>query len=319
MLMTSISVIIPVYNNASTLRELYDRLCHALTPLSDHFEVIMINDGSVDDSWQVICGITKGDPRGVGICLSRNFGQHPAINAGLARARGELTVLMDADLQDRPEELPALVNRFVENPELDIAYTKFVMKDGERSRLTSRLFHSLYARMTALDIPQNLGTYRVFTARVRDALLDYPERAAVYGPLMAQMGFDYEYVTVARADAVGRRTSYTFAKRLSLAISSLVSYSAFLHRVVTWAGLILTTLSTVFLTVLVIQYATGYRVLLNGQLLLIGITVLTSGVLLMTVGVLTAYTFRIFQEVLARPRYHVSREVGDGLDKPTVS
>jgi polyisoprenyl-phosphate glycosyltransferase len=155
----------------------------------------------------------------------------------------------------------------------------------------------------------------VFTARVREALLDYPERAAVYGPLMAQMGFEFEYMTVARAEAVGRKTSYTFSKRLSLAISSLVSYSSFLHRLVTWAGLILTTLSTIFLTVLVIQYATGFRVLLNGQLLLIGITVLTSGVLMMTVGILTAYTFRIFQEVLARPRYHVSREVGNGIDE----
>jgi polyisoprenyl-phosphate glycosyltransferase len=311
--MPSISVLIPVYNNASTIRELFDRLCVALQPVTDHFEIIMINDGSADESWKVICEITRADPRGVGVCLSRNFGQHPAINAGLARARGQLTVLMDADLQDRPEELPALVTRFEANPDLDIVYTKFVMNDGERSRFTSRLFHSLYARVTGLDIPQNLGTYRVFTARVREALLDYPERAAVYGPLMAQMGFEFEYATVARAEAVGRKTSYTFSKRLSLAISSLVSYSAFLHRLVTWAGLILTTLSTIFLTVLVIQYATGFRVLLNGQLLLIGITVLTSGVLLMTVGVLTAYTFRIFQEVLARPRYHVSREVGSGL------
>jgi polyisoprenyl-phosphate glycosyltransferase len=313
--MRSISVIVPVYNNASTIEELFDRLRVALEPLTSRYEIIFVNDGSADDSWQTIRSMCQSDSRCVGIQLSRNFGQHPAINAALHRASGDITVLMDADLQDRPEELPKLLARFDENDETDIVYTQFTLEAGGKSRVTSRVFHTLYARLTGNRIPTDAGTYRAFTRRVREALLDYPERSAVYGPLMVQMGFDHVYVPVSRSAAVGRKTSYTFAKRLSLAISALISYSSFLHWVVTLIGLLLTSLSGIFLVVITAQYLSGTRVLVNGQLLLIGITVLLSGVLVMCSGILTAYTTRIFQEVLARPKYHVSRELGTGLAK----
>ena len=309
----SVSVLVPVFNNESTVAELHHRLVATLEALDRPFEIVFVNDGSADGSLAVLRELADQDSRCVVLHLSRNFGQHPAISAGLARATGDLTVLMDADLQDRPEELPRLLQAFDDEPDVDIVYTTFEMDDGGRSRLTSRMFHALFARLTDVHIPQNLGTYRVFGAAVRRALLDYPERSAVYGPLMAQMGFTNRYVHVTRAHAVGRESSYTFRRRLALGMSSIISYGSFLHRFVMWIGLSLTTLSAGYLIVLTVQYVGGYRDLVNGQLLLLGITVLMSGVLLMTVGVLTAYTFRIFQEVLARPRYHVAREYGRGL------
>jgi dolichol-phosphate mannosyltransferase len=310
-----VSVLIPVYNNASTIRELHERLDLALRPLTDDYEIIFVNDGSVDESWVVISELCALHSHVVGIQLSRNFGQHPAINAALRRARGDIAVLMDADLQDRPEELPKLLAPFQTDDNLDIVFTQFVLAEGEKSRLTSRLFHALYARLTDSRMPSNAGTYRAFRRRVATALLDYPERNAIYGPLMVQMGFAHIYVTVARAAAAGRKSSYTFGKRLALAVSALISYSSILHWVVTLAGLLLSALSGIFLIVITVQYLSGTRVLVNAQLLLIGITVLMSGVLLMSIGILTAYTTRIFQEVLARPRYHVSREVGTGLSE----
>ena len=313
--MPSISVLVPVYNNAASLQELYERLKATLCTVTDEFEIIFINDGSVDGSLGIIRQLATDDPHVVGLVLSRNFGQHPAISAGLERASGQMMVLMDADLQDRPEELPRLLEPFASDPDIDIVYTTFEMASGKGSRLTSRLFWSMYARLVDQHLPPNLGTYRAFTARVRTALLEYPERGAVYGPLMAQLGYQHQFVSVARAEAVGRRTSYTFRRRLSLAISSIISYGSFLHRFVTWIGLLLTALSGAYLMVLAIQYLTGFRRLVNGQLLLLGITVLMSGVLLMTVGVLSAYTYRIFQEVLARPRYHVARDYGEGLKR----
>lgn len=315
--MTSISVLIPVYNNALTIRELFERLCTAISPFTDHYEVIFVNDGSSDDSWPIIRAMCKENAHCVGIQLSRNFGQHPAINAGLQRATGDITVLMDADLQDRPEELIKLLAPLEDDIDIDIVYTRFVLESGGKSRLTSRIFHWVYARATGNSMPANVGTYRAFRSTVRDALLTYPERGAVYGPLMVQMGFENTYVTVARSPAVGRETSYTFGRRLALAISALISYSSFLHWIVTCIGVLLTALSGIFLTVMTIQYLSGTRALVNGQLLLIGITVLMSGVLLMCIGILTAYTTRIFQEVLARPKYHVAREAGVGLRTET--
>jgi polyisoprenyl-phosphate glycosyltransferase len=221
--------------------------------------------------------------------------------------------LMDADLQDLPEELPRLLEPFNTNQDLDIAYTTFELETGQKSRFTSKFFHRFFAYVSNVHIPLNLGTYRVFSKLVRSALLEYPERQAVYGPIMAQLGFENVYVTVSRANPAGRRSSYTFRKRLSLAISSLISYSSILHRFVVWVGATLTFASAGYLVLVVVQYIAGYRVLVNGQLLLLLTTTLMSGVLLMTVGVLTAYTYRIFHEVLGRPRYHIAREFGIGI------
>jgi glycosyltransferase involved in cell wall biosynthesis len=302
-----------VYNNASSVRELFDRLCVALEPITDEYEVIFINDGSSDDSWKIIRSMCTENTHCVGIQLSRNFGQHPAINAGLERARGDITVLMDADLQDRPEELSKILAPFESDEELEIVYTRFEMEAGGKSRVTSRIFNRLFIRITGSNLPSNVGTYRAFTRRVREALLDYPEVGAVYGPLMVQLGYEQTYVTVSRSAAVGRKTSYTFGKRLELAISALISYNSFLHWVVTLAGVFMSGLSGLFLTAITVQYLAGTRALVNGQLLLIGITVLLSGVLLMCIGILTAYTTRIFHEVLSRPKYHVARELGSGL------
>lgn len=312
--MRSLSFIIPVYNNAVTLCELFDRLRSAVNPITDQYEIIFIDDGSVDQSWDLIRSICAEDEHVVGIHFSRNFGQHPAINAGLQRARGDITVLMDADLQDRPEELAKLLEPFDAHDDLDIVYTQFQLESGGKSRLTSRIFNRVFARISGSKQPPNVGTYRAFTRKVREALLEYPETGAVYGPLMVQMGYDQTFVQVARSEAVGRKTSYTFGKRVALAVSALISYSAFLHWVVTLVGMALTALSGLYLVVITIQYIAGERVLVNGQLLLIGITVLLSGVSLMCIGILTAYTTRIYQEVLARPRFHIARELGSGLD-----
>lgn len=317
--MRSLSFIVPVFNNSVTIRELFERIQTVLGPLGHDYEVIFIDDGSSDESWSIIRSLCRDSDHCVGLHLSRNFGQHPAINAGLERARGDITILMDADLQDRPEELPKLLAPFDDDPDLDIVYSRFELESGGKSRLSSRLFNKLLIKITGRDLPPNHGTYRAFTSQVRDALLDYPERGAVYGPLMVQMGFSQEFVTVTRSEAVGRKTSYTVGKRVSLAVSALISYSTFLHWVVTLTGIVLSALSSIFLAAITIQYLAGSRVLVNGQLLLIGITVLLSGVLLMCIGILTAYTTRIFQEVLARPKFHVARELGVGIDQEAAA
>jgi dolichol-phosphate mannosyltransferase len=253
----TVSVLIPVYNNEVTVTELFERLVAVLEGLDADFEIIFVNDGSRDRSWSIIRGLAEADPRCVGLNLSRNFGQHPAISAGLERCQGDITVLMDADLQDQPEELPKMLAE-LDDPDVDIVYTTWTMGDA-KGKLSSRLFHSAFSRMALVDLPPNLGTYRAFDRQVLVALLDYPERSAVYGPLMAQMGFGHVYVTVERAAAGGRETSYTFKRRLALATSALISYSNLPHRLVTWIGMTLTASSVLFLIVLVVQYALGNR------------------------------------------------------------
>lgn len=307
----TVSVVIPVYNNAATLRELVQRITSTIEATGREFEIVLVNDGSADASWSVLVECAERDQRVLAVAHSRNFGQHPAIRAALERATGDITVLMDADLQDIPEEMPRLLAG-LDDPDVDIVYTTWTMTDGSRGRLTSRVFHRLFSWVSEHQVPQNIGTYRAFRRPVREALLAYPERGVVYGPLMAQMGFSSAYVGVDRQPPPGR-SSYSWRRRLQLAGASLIGYGSAIFKVTMLMGFSLAALSSLYLVVLVLQYAIGGRPLPNGLSLLIAITVLLSGVMLFAMGVIIAYLMAVFREVLGRPVSHVSRHVGRGL------
>ena len=308
----SVSVVVPVYNNSASLDELVQRLTAALETRDAPFEIILVDDGSADDSWKIIRRNSELDPRVVGVHLSRNFGQQPATRAGMRRASGDVTVLMDADLQDRPEEIPGMLEALTD--EVDIVVTTWNPDATEvREKLSSRIFHRIFSAMVNVELPRNLGTYRLFTRDFREAVLAYPESTAVYGPLMAQMGFNAAYVEVTRHAAVGRKSSYSFRKRFRLAMNTILTYSDVPYRAVSWSGVALVLASLAYLVLIVGQYLIYGRKFPSGITLVLTVQLLLSGAVLASLGVLGAYLFRIFREVLDRPRYHVAREAGEGL------
>ncbi len=308
----SVSVVIPVFNNAASLDELIARLIDVLGARDDPFEIVLVDDGSSDASWEIIAKRARADERVVGVRLSRNFGQHPAIRAGFERSSGDVTVLMDADLQDRPEEIPAMLNAL--SDDVDVVFTTWTSGEEEmRERLSSRIFHTVFARFADVDLPRNVGTLRLFTREYRIAVLDYPEGGAVYGPLMAQMGFTPAWVEVVRDTPQGRKSSYTFRKRLRLAVNTLITYSDLPYRAVSWLGIGLVIASFAYLVSLIVQYAIDGRSVPSGITLVLTIQLLLSGAVLICLGVLGAYLFRIFREVLHRPPYHIARRAGTGL------
>jgi polyisoprenyl-phosphate glycosyltransferase len=304
----SVSVVIPVYCNEAQLVELCRRLTETLRGSGRRFELILVDDGSPDRSWEVIEDLASRGSEVVGLRLSRNFGQHAAIAAGFERAAGDATVLMDADLQDEPEQLPALLDALQQGA--DVVYTVNVDpgRPGVRG-LTSMLFHYSFSKLTSMDVPQSIGTYRVFNRAFREALLSYPERRAVYGPLMLSMGFRAAFVPVNRRPRAGGGSSYTFTARLSLAVETLVSYTNVPHRVLVFGGFIVSLLSTTYLVVLIVEYFVQGRSLASGVTLLLAVTLLLMGAVLMSLGVVGTYVFRVFQEVLNRPRYLLSERV----------
>lgn len=304
----SVSVVIPVYNNADTLEELVERLRSVLADEAK-FEVILVDDGSHDRSWETANKLANDDDRVIAIRLSRNFGQHRALTAGLHRASGDVVVFMDADLEDRPETIPQLLAEFADTS-LDVVYTKWETP-GLKPSPTSRLFNWTYARMTGVEMPANLGAFRAFRSNVAEALRSYGEKGIVYSTAMPQMGFSSKFVTVDRDDP-GSESSYTIRKRLKLASQILISYSDLPHRLITSSGIGLSVVAAFYLVFVLVQFMFGQQ-LPDGLTLILGVTVLLSGVLLFTVGVLSAYTYRIYQEVLGRPRYHVARTSGLGL------
>jgi dolichol-phosphate mannosyltransferase len=301
MLATSakISVLVPVYNNERTLDTLCERL--AATLAGRDYEVLLVNDGSRDGSWTVLSRLAAADPRIKVIRFSRNFGQHPAIAAAIDHATGEVIVLMDADLEDQPEHIPALVTGLAEK-ECDIVYTVKEQTRESGRDLTSTFYHYVFSRIVGVPVPRRLGTFRAFTRKVLLALKEFPERHVLYGPLMFYVGFRYAVVPVSRGERPGR-SSYSFRKRLALALNSLVTYTDLPPMAFATIGFALVVLPLLYALTVVAQYFVIGRSLPQGLTIVVLLLCVLTGMLMLAVGTLGVYIFRIFQEVLARPRY----------------
>jgi dolichol-phosphate mannosyltransferase len=313
----SVSVVVPVYGNAESLPELSRRIEAALDPGFPHFELILIDDGSPDDSWSVIQQLAQAQPRVKGVRLSRNFGQHPAIAAGFDRSSGDLIVLMDADLEDRPESLPALIAHL--KPGTDIVYT---IKAGSHggSRLTSALFHRAFTRIAGgTEVPRNIGTLRVFNRKVLEAIRAHTEYDVLFGPLMFFIGFSSTFVEVERDVRRHGRTSYTFGKRLRMALRSLISYTDLPNRIFLMFGLLIVGAASLYAAAVALQALLFGAQLPPGLTLIVLLNVLFIGITMISLGIIGSYIFRVYQEVLRRPRYLVTQEVNVGSRAPATA
>jgi len=306
MLSPSVSVVIPVFGNAESLPELWQRLTNALTAGFPEFEVILIDDGSPDDSWAVIQRLAAADSRVKGVRLSRNFGQHPAIAAGFDRATGDVVVLMDADLEDRPENLPELIGKL--SSDIDIVYT---IKAGERgeSRLTSALFHGVFSRITKAHVPANIGTLRAFNRKVLRAIQAHTEYNVLYGPLMFFIGFPSLFVEVKRDKRRYGRSGYTFMRRLRIAAGSLVSYTDLPNRLFLMLGVVVVGAAGLYAAVVTVQNLVLGIKLPPGLTLIVLLNVFFIGITMISLGIIGSYVFRVYQEVLGRPRYLVAQQL----------
>lgn len=301
----SLSVVLPVFNNAQALRELASRLVVSCGGLWPNFELIFVDDGSRDTSLQVLRELAAGERRIKVIALSRNYGQHPAISAGFEHASGDTIVLMDSDLQDRPEDIPALV-RQLQATGSDIAYTVKQVEGAKLAgRLTSAVFHYVFAKVVGADVPTNIGTFRAFNRKVLAALLRFRETNVLYGPLMFYIGFESTFLTLPYVSRQHGRSSYTFSKRLKLAANSLISYTDVPHRLTTWAGALLLLGTLLYSLIVLAQYFTVGTTLPSGSTVIILLVCTLVGAVLFSLGIMGSYVFRIYQEVLARPRYLV--------------
>lgn len=308
-----ISVVVPVYNNADTVAELARRLSATLAG-SAH-EIIFVDDGSIDGSTEKLRDLASVNHRIRVIFFSRNFGQHPAICAGFEHAGGDQVVLMDADLQDRPEDIPQLVAGLRDG--VDVVYTiKRAAKVGLSSRVTSLIYHFIFSKIVRVPVPVNIGTFRAFTRKFNLALLRYRERNILYGPLMFYMGFKSSYVEVVHESRPSGRSSYSFRRRLALAVNSLISYTDIPHRVSLYIGGLLIMGSVVYGIAVAAQYFIFGRGLPAGITLLLLITILMFGSLMVSLGIIGSYLFRVYQEVLRRPRYLVAGKMNfeSGVD-----
>ncbi len=301
-----ISIVIPVYNNGDTVEDL-SRLIDTVLSSQPH-ETIFVNDGSSDSSADKLRSLARESSHVKVLRFSRNFGQHPAISAGFEAATGDYIVLMDADLQDRPQDIPMMIEKL--SGGFDVVYTiKKARHGGLSSRLSSLFYHFVFSKIVGARVPPNIGTLRAFTRKVRDALLLYRERNILYGPLMFYMGFRSTFVEVVHDERRSGQSSYSFRKRVLLAVNSLISYTDIPHRLSIYTGTVLFIGSVAYGLIILGQYAFHGRDLPAGITLIVLVLTIMLGSLMISLGIIGSYLFRVYQEVLDRPRYLVSERI----------
>ena len=304
-----ISVVIPVYNNATSVKELTCRLSKALKNQGKNYEIIYVNDGSIDNSFLLLKDLAIKHPFVKILNLSRNFGQHPAICAGFEHASGDIIVLMDADLQDRPEDIRDLIQQ-MDNDNVDVVYT---IKESSVKKFTSRLSSALYfyifSRIVNKSIPLNIGTFRIFNRKFLEAVLQFKEVNVLYGPLMFFIGFNSSFLVLPYQERPDGKSSYTFRKRLQLAVNSLISYTDVPHRISVALGSLLLLGSFTYGVLVIAQYLLFGASLPEGNTMILLVLFLTLGSVMFSLGLIGSYIFRVYQEVLARPRYLVQERI----------
>jgi dolichol-phosphate mannosyltransferase len=307
-----ISVVVPVYGSPESLMELSTRLADSLEIITSTFEVILVNDGSPDNSWDIITKIAASDNRFIGIRLSRNFGQHPAISAGLQKSRGNWVVVMDCDLQDRPEEIPNLYRKALEGFEQVVAVRRN-RQDSFLKRLSSKLFMKVLTYLSGQEGNHQVGNFGIYNRSVITAINSMPEQIRTFTLLSRWVGFTRAELEVQHMPRQHGQTSYSFRQLLSLGLTSVISYSDKPLKMTISFGFCISITSILWATYLVIRNILWGVSIVGWTSLIVAISFMT-GVLMATIGIVALYIGRIFEETKTRPIYIVAESTTMELD-----
>jgi dolichol-phosphate mannosyltransferase len=280
------SLVIPVYNEEKTLPELYRRISELMDRLDDQAELILVNDGSKDRSLELLRDLHERDPRVCYLSLARNFGHQIAVTAGLNYVRGEVIVILDADLQDPPELIPDMVEKWRQG--YHVVYAKRTQRQKESwfKRFTAYVFYRLLKQLADVDIPTDTGDFCLMDRQVVDVLNSMPERDRYIRGMRSWIGFQQTAVYFERHPRFAGEVKYTFSKSLSLAINGLVSFSKVPLRISTYVGL-LAAVAAIFMGLLVIYWRifvpqsplTGFTIILVAIFFLGAVQLVSIGIL----------------------------------------
>lgn len=302
-----ISVIVPVYRGEAFLEELYRRLKESLASVPAAHELILVEDCGGDGSWAVIERLAARDPFVKGIQFSRNFGQHAGITAGLDLASGEWAVVMDCDLQDRPEEIPRLYAKAQEGFDVVVA-RRGRRRDPWLKRVASKVFYGVFSYLAGLRMDAEVGNFRIISRKVVDSLTGMRERTRFFGGLVEWAGFPSAAIDVEHAARAGGGSSYTFRKLVSLAAEIIIAYSDKPLWLAIRFGFAISGIS-VLSAAYIIYRALRFGSPVMGWSSLVVSLYFLGGIIISILGVLGVYLGKVFEEVKGRPIYIVSRRV----------
>lgn len=296
-----LSVVAPVFDEEDVLEEFVRRTLAALAGLE--FELILVDDGSSDRSPRLLAALADGDRRIQVITLSRNFGHQAALTAGLDHARGDATVMIDADLQDPPELIPDLIERWREGADVVFAVRRTRSGESRRKLLTARWFYSLFSRLTEIELTSDSGDFRLLDRRALDALLALRERSRFLRGMSVWIGFRQEAVPYDRDPRNAGQTKFTPARMLRFSFDAITSFSHLPLQAATVMGFVFS-----MVAFLAIPVAIGFRIageFVPGVTTLLLVVLLLGGIQLITVGIIGEYLGRVYDEVKGRPLYVV--------------
>jgi len=300
-----ISIVSPVYRAENIVAELVKQIKEAVAPITDDFEIILVNDYSPDKSWLKITEECAKDVRVKGINLSRNFGQHYAITAGLNYAKGEWVVVMDCDLQDRPDEIPNLYAKALEGYDSVFAQ-RTERKHSFFKQLLSRIFYNLFSYLTETKQDPSVANFGIYNRCVVDAILNMNDQIRFFPTMVQWVGFRKLYLPVNHAERFEGKTSYNLKGLLRLALNTILAFSDKPLRITAKAGFTIAMLSFIVGLVYFVLFLMGHIQVLGFTSLILSVWFL-AGVIMMILGVLGLYVGKVFEKVKQRPTFIVSQ------------
>jgi dolichol-phosphate mannosyltransferase len=304
---TKISIVSPEYKGAAMVPELVRRIKESVTPISEDFEIILVNDASTDNTWTEIQKVCSDDPRVKGINLSRNFGQHYAISAGLQHAKGEWIIVMDCDLQDRPEEIPNLYAKAIEG--YDIVYAQRIeRKDSFFKKMSSTVFHSIYDWLSGQKTDKTIANFGIYHSNIIAEYNKMPEVARAFGTLIKYLGFRYTSIPVIHDERSQGKSSYSLLKLLKLSSDVIISNSNKPLRLAVGLGISMSIISFLLALYNIFAYAIGIIQVAGFTTTIFSIW-FVGGLLLFVMGILGLYIGKIFDQVKGRQLYIIQDKI----------
>jgi glycosyltransferase involved in cell wall biosynthesis len=305
--MTHLSIVIPVLNETSLIDELVKRVKIASEQITNDFEIILVDDGSTDNTWNQILKNTNLENRVKAIRFTRNFGHHYAITAGLQKASGEWVVVMDGDLQDRPEVIPQLYKMSSEG--YDVV---FVSRKNRTEkiyyRISQKIFYFILNLLSGVNFDSSQANFSIINRKVVEAFKAFPENSRFYGSTINWLGFKRGKILADQGKRFSGEPSYTIRKRLKLALDIIFSFS---DRPLKWAiglGFFLSLVASILGIYIVFRALTsGFSVM--GWPSLIAAIFFNTGVILIVLGILGVYIGRVYTETKGRPLYAISEKI----------
>ena len=306
----AISVVSPVYKAELIIDELVKRLDTELSKITDNYEIVLVEDKSPDLSWDKILENCNKNHRIKGLKLSKNFGQHHAITAGLDYCKGDWVIVMDCDLQDRPEEILSLYNKAQQG--FDIVFARRVNRqDGFLKRMSSKFFYKAFFYLSGIEHDSSIANFGIYSRKVINAICTMREPMRGFAPMAKWVGFKNTFIDVKHGERFEGKSSYNWSKLIKLALDIIISYSDKPLKLVIKAGMTISFFSLIYIIYSLISYFAG-RITITGFTSLIVSIWFLSGLILFTLGIIGMYIVRTFDGIKNRPIYIIDEKMNIG-------